>query len=186
MKSASNTLNNLLDQLDALKIRFVAHEHRSVERIVSRISRLRFSDADALLRYHELLLFLRAYPQNQQILRIVDQELAAFAKRVNQLEATGADLSTSEHPDASGIGGISMTDTFSYYIVRWLVSRPSGRVTLNWDWFEDENRLAGNLATLYATYSTRTRLWKPMSLTANGFAQPAELSGVNSVVDSAV
>ena len=132
----------LLDQLDALKTRFGSREHRSVEAILSRLSRLRFTEADVLLRYHEILLFLRAYPQSERTLRMVDRELSDFGERLNQLEATGADLSVLEHPEDSGIAGTSVTDTFSYYIVRWLVLRQQGRVTLDWDWFEDENRLA--------------------------------------------
>lgn len=132
----------LLDQLDALKSRFGSREHTSVEGILARLSRLRFTDADALLRYHEILLFLLAYPQSDHTLRIVDRELSNFAQRVNQLEATGANLGALEHPEVSGITGMSVTDTFSYYIVRWLVKNQQGRVTLDWDWFEDENRLA--------------------------------------------
>ena len=46
-----------------------------------------------------------------------------------------------EHPEVSGIAGMSVTDTFSYYIVRWLLKQTSARVALDWNWFEDENRL---------------------------------------------
>jgi hypothetical protein len=46
------------------------------------------------------------------------------------------------HPEVSGIAGTSVTDTFSYPIVRWLVYTQPRRVNLAWDWFEDENRLA--------------------------------------------
>jgi hypothetical protein len=137
-----SSIKHLLDQLDALKSRFGSRESKSVERILSRLARARFSDAGTLLRYHEILLFLRAYPQSEQILRVAEHELANFAARVNHLEAAGADLSVLEHPEASGIAGMSVTDTFSYYIVRWLVGRSSARVALDWNWFEDENRLA--------------------------------------------
>lgn len=140
--AASRAPKRLLDQLDALKSRFGSREHRTLERVLARLARLRFTDADTLLRYHEILLFLRAYPQSDHTLRIVDRELSNFAERVNQLEATGADLSVLEHPEVSGIAGMSVTDSFSYYIVRWLVKSQPGRVALDWDWFEDENRLA--------------------------------------------
>jgi hypothetical protein len=137
-----NSISRLIDQLDTLKSRFGSREHRTLERVLARLARLRFTDADTLLRYHELLLFLRAYPQSDHTLRVVDRELSNFAERVNQLEATGADLSVLEHPEVSGIAGMSVTDTFSYYIVRWLVKSQPGRVALDWDWFEGENRLA--------------------------------------------
>jgi hypothetical protein len=140
--AASNLPSQLLDELDALKSRFHSREHRRIERLLIRLSRLNLTEAEALLRYHEILLFLRAYPQTQGTLRIVDRELGNFAKRVNKLEATGEDLSVLEHPEASGIAGMSVTDTFTYPIVRWLVRQQPGRVTLDWDWFEDENRLS--------------------------------------------
>lgn len=137
-----NAITNLLDQLDVLKSRFGSGEHRGVQRILSRLSRVRFTDAEALLRYHEILLFLRAYPHSAGNQRIVDRELSGFLHRIKQLEASGTDLSALEHTEVSGIAGTSVTDTFTYPVVRWLVRRQQGRVTLDWDWFEDENRLA--------------------------------------------
>ena len=133
---------HLLEQLDVLKSRFGFREHKRVERVLLSLSRSRLRDAETLLRYHEILLFLRAYPHSHRALQLIDRELSNFAKRVDQLEAAGEDLSVLEHPEASGIAGMSVTDTFSYYIVRWLLKRAAGRVTLDWDWFEDENRLA--------------------------------------------
>jgi hypothetical protein len=140
--AASRAPKRLLDQLDELKSRFGSREHRGVERILSRLSRLRFTDAEALLRYHEILLFLRAYPHSASNLRIVDRELSGFLRRIKQLEASGMDLSALDSPEVSGIAGRYVTDTFTYPVVRWLVRRQQGRVTLDWDWFEDENRLA--------------------------------------------
>jgi len=139
-----NSINHLLDQLDELKSRFGEGVQHTVEQILSRLSQLRFTEAEALLRYHEILLFLRAYPQSERNLRVVDRELSSFTQRVKQLEASGADLSALDSPEVSGIAGRPVTDTFTYPIVRWLVKlrRQQGRVALDWDWFEDENRLA--------------------------------------------
>ena len=139
-----NVTTHFLDRLDALKSQFGARERRTIEKLLSRLARMRFKDAEALLRYHEILLFLRAYPQSNPTLRLVDGELSDFGARIRQLEASGADLSALEHPEFSGIVGTFVTDTFSYYIVRWLVKQHNqqGRVALDWDWFEDENRLA--------------------------------------------
>jgi hypothetical protein len=139
-----NSINRLLDQLDELKSRFGEGVQRTVEQTLSRLSQLRFTEAEALLRYHEILLFLRAYPQNERILHTVDRELSGFTQRVKQLEASGADLSALDSPEVSGIAGRHVTDTFTYPIVRWLVKlrRQQGLVALDWDWFEDENRLA--------------------------------------------
>ena len=120
----------------------VRAKRKNIERLLARVARLKFTDAEVLLRYHELLLFLRAYPHSSRSLGIVNRELANFAERVTQLEAADVDLTILEHPEASGIARLPVTDTFSYYIVRWLVRRQPARVALDWEWFEDENRLA--------------------------------------------
>ena len=95
-----------------------------------------------MIRFHESLLFLRAYPHSPRILRIVEKELSSFAKRVELLETSGADTSALLHPDISGITHTAVIDTFSYNIVRWLWKRHPAQVKFDWDWFEDENRLA--------------------------------------------
>jgi hypothetical protein len=139
-----NSINRVLDQLEELKSQFGAREQCAVERLFSRLVKLDFLNPEALVRYHEILLFLRAYPHNQHVLRTAESELSRFSERVRLLEASGADVSGLEHPEVSGIAGTPVTDTFSYYIVRWLVRLRNERrcVALAWDWFEDENRLA--------------------------------------------
>ena len=101
--------------------------------------RKKITDVDTLIQYHEELLFLRAYPPNAATARDVESELRNFASRVAALDV---DLAPLQHPEVSGIAGTSVTDTFSFYIVRWLLKHHAAQVTIEWDWFEDENRLA--------------------------------------------
>ena len=132
----------LLNQLDELKNQFTPAAARRIERLVQQLSRRKFNDTDSLVRYHEILLFLRAYPQTASIARTTEKELRSFADRVAYLVEKGVDIAPLEHPEISGIAGTSVTDTFSFYIVRWLVERFPSRVKIDWDWFENENRLA--------------------------------------------
>ncbi|HEX6046226.1 MAG TPA: hypothetical protein VFZ22_17165 [Pyrinomonadaceae bacterium] len=106
-----------------------------------KLSRQDIRDAEALIRYHETLLFVRAYPVNAAVARLAENELRAFPRRLARLEEQDVDLSSLEHPEVSGIAGTSVTDTFSFYIVRWLMRRYPAQVSIYWDWFEDENRL---------------------------------------------
>ena len=110
--------------------------------LLERVAAKKIRDAESLIRFHELLLFLRAYPHDAATLRLTKQQLRTFAVRVAELQATDADLSRLEHPDVSGIAGTSVTDTFSFYIVRWLIRCYPAQVSIYWDWFENENRLA--------------------------------------------
>lgn len=136
------SIHQLLDQVDALKSRFGSRESQSVEQLLSQIDRQRVNDAETLIRLHEILLFLSAYPQSVPVRNLSESILKSFAKRVAVLREADADLTALESPEVSGIDGTSVTDTFSYYIVRWLLSRHAGQIKFDWDWFDDENRLA--------------------------------------------
>ena len=138
----TKSINELLDLLDDLKNRFGRPQLRALESVLSRLARHRFKDGGALIRFHELLLFLRAYPQSSQLKQSAEALLKSFAKRVEALRDQGADLTPLESPEVSGVAGTSVSDTFTYPIVHWLVRRHPGRLKLDWDWFEDENRLS--------------------------------------------
>lgn len=138
----STLLDRLLDRLDESKRSFSAPDRVVIERTLKALGRRRFTDGESLVRYHEALLFLRAYPQSPTLLKLTEAQLASFARRVEQLIEAEADLTPLSYPDTSGIAGTSVTDSFSYYIVSWLVRTQQGRVTLDEDWVDDENRLA--------------------------------------------
>jgi hypothetical protein len=131
-----------VNQLDELKTQFTQGSARRIQRVLSELSRRVVTDTDSLLRYHETLLFLRAYPQSASIVRAVERELNDFASRVAALREQNVDLSPLEHPEVSGIAGTAVIDTFSFYIVRWLLQRHPSQIEIYWQWFEDENRLA--------------------------------------------
>ena len=116
---------SLLNQLDELR----------------RLSRQQIRDTETLISYHEFLLFVRAYPQSAAVLGLAEKELREIPRRVALLKEQGVDVSDLEHPSVSGIAGSFVTDTFSFYIVRWLMRRYPAQVSIYWDWFEDENRL---------------------------------------------
>ncbi|MDQ5843771.1 MAG: hypothetical protein M3539_00555 [Acidobacteriota bacterium] len=135
-------INRLLDRLDEAKRNFGVGTHHSTEKILSQITLKKIDDAEALIRFHEILLFICAYPQSARLKQMADSILRSFADRVAELREQGADLSALETPEVAGIAGTSVSDTFSYPIVRWLVKQQARRVALDWDYFEDETRLA--------------------------------------------
>jgi hypothetical protein len=136
------TTLRLLDQLDKSKRHFGPDQSQQTLRLLARLMQSKITDADSLIRFHEILLFLSAYPQSAPVKHLADALLKSFDKRVAALQNAGVDLSSFDHPELSGIAGRSLTDTFTYPIVRWLVKREPKRVALDWEWFEDENRLA--------------------------------------------
>jgi hypothetical protein len=135
-------INRLLDQLDVAKRRFGPREHLSSERILASLAQKKFGDAEALIRFHEILLFLRAYPQSARLVKVSEDLLRTFVPRIKSLREADADLSPLDDPEVSGIAGTAVTDTFTYNIVRWLLQRHPTQVAFDWDWFDDQNRLA--------------------------------------------
>ena len=130
----------LLHQLGRLKLSFDSRSHSQIERLLKRVRRQPITDAESLITLHELLLFLRAYPQSAAIVNETESALRDFARRVSEAAEAEEDLSSLDHPEMSGIAGRDVADTFSYYVVRRLVTRYP-QVAFYWDWFEDENRL---------------------------------------------
>jgi hypothetical protein len=138
----SNSLNHLLDQLDKAKSRFGSRESRTIERLLVRLARQKIEDLEVLIRFHEILLFLVAYPQGARVRQLAESQLRNFRQRVTTLREAEVDLSAFDNPEISGIAGTSVVDTFTYDIVRWLLKRHPAQIAFDWDWFNDENRLA--------------------------------------------
>lgn len=138
----ANQTKRLLDQLDDAKRNFSPGQHQKIVQLLTRLKQIRFKDAETVIRYHEILLFLRAYPQSSRIVHIVDDELSNFAERIEGLANAGVKLDALDEAEVSGIVGRPVTDTFNYFIARWLAQRYPTQISLDWDWFENENRLA--------------------------------------------
>src|SRR6185295_143177 len=116
----TQSLDQLLNQLDQLKTQFGARSAQRVANLFKRLARLRIGDSHSLIRLHELLLFIRAHPHNAVILRQADAALRAIPAHVSWLRKAQADVSSLEHPEVSGIAGTSVKDNFSFPIVSWL------------------------------------------------------------------
>lgn len=135
------SIEQLLDRLDVLKRPTGARERTQLESLLRQTARRRFPDADSLIRFHEILLYLRAYPQSPALLKVTENILNSFAARVEQLRADGAEMWLFEQPDASGIAGTNFSAVFGYDITRWLARTHDAQVSINWDGYEDHAHL---------------------------------------------
>lgn len=137
-------VNRILTQLDHSKTRFDAPGAKRTETALKLAARLKFTTADALIKFHETLLFLRAYPQSTRIAHVSESLLQDFRARVHILQDSGADVSPFDNVEVSGIAGTAVADTFSYFIVCWLLRRHPRQIEFDWDWFEEANRLGAS------------------------------------------
>src|SRR5574341_1146109 len=110
-----------------------------------RPSLARVTDAESLVDLHERLLFHRAYPRNRHELTEVENQLRQVTSQVAKLAKADADLSALDPPEVSGIAGTSVTSNFSYTLVRWLISRYPNQLSIDWDWFENEEQFGATM-----------------------------------------
>jgi hypothetical protein len=138
---AANALDRQLTQLEASRYRFGRNEAARVVKLLKRIDAARFSDPASLIRFHETLLFLRAFPQGPAVVRAAGRVLNGFHKKAETLRKAGADMDAFDDFDTSGIAGTQMEDTLSFDVARWLVKRMPGEIEIAWDNYEPGREL---------------------------------------------
>lgn len=113
-----------VDHLARSAARFDAAAHADKHAALQRVSKLALRTDVTLLRWHELLLFLRAHPTDARLLALVESELARLAVF---LQARRHEI-----PDALHNQGLPFADTmtrFTHDCVRRLLDHPHGRIT---------------------------------------------------------
>lgn len=141
---ASKKAINALAKLEAAKRGFGSGDS-NILRSLSALSRSRLTDAESLIRLHETLLFFRAYPPSAKALKLVEQILKTIGNRVSKIQEADVDLAPLDDPEVSGIVGTSVTSNFSYTLVRWLVKEYPARISIDWDWIENEDQMGAIL-----------------------------------------
>jgi len=110
--------------------------------LFARLERSSLARPGDVLRLHEALCFLRAYPDDRAVLAGVERMLAAFARR--------ADLSKHARALAdSGIAGTTIRFRFFSPTAQWLAQRWPGQLHVDWSEFENDGDL-GDLLPLLA------------------------------------
>jgi hypothetical protein len=134
----TNSLERLLDELDQQKRSFEPGSAARLSGTLAALGRRRFRDAGPLLRFHEALLYCRAYPQSPVLLREAEKLLASFHKRL-----AGVNPDAFEEPQVSGVAGTAFSAVFSYDVVRRLAAMEPGRLAIDWERYELTGRAAG-------------------------------------------
>jgi len=139
------TGKRLLDRLEEIRGRFGSAQARQAERLLEAAERLRLREPGSLIRLHEVLLFLRAFPPSRKVVRQAEALLFSFHQRVAALRAAGVDLSPLDPMEVSGIAGTVIEDCLNYDVSRWLLRRFRRQVDVSWDGYDKHTRLAETL-----------------------------------------
>ncbi len=135
--SGGHDSSHLLTQLENAKGRFEANHVELIIKLLSQLSKLQL-DPHQLIRFHESLLFLRAFPPAPSLVPRVEHLLNTFHLRVEKLRTANADMSLFDDFDTSGIAGTTMQDTLSFDVARWLVRHIPRNVEIAWDDYWDD------------------------------------------------
>ena len=139
-KSRKVCETNLVQSLAGLTRRFSRTSPLKKMRLLAALKDRPIQSGPLLRQFYDALCFLRAYPDDTELLRMVEESLGAFPKRVEVLQGSS---SQTQVMALDGSGAISTTvyGAFSLPIARWLVDRFSETVEINWDEPETENCL---------------------------------------------
>lgn len=131
----------LLSQLEEYRYLFGPGETARVVDLLNSVASVRYSDSRYLIRLHEALLFLRAFPQGPGVVRKAEKLLNTFWERVQELRKRGVDLSSWDTFEFSGVTGTAIENTLSFDDARWLIGRMPGKVEIAWDNYEPGREL---------------------------------------------
>jgi hypothetical protein len=139
------TLEALITQLEIAKSHFGHGAATEIKALLGQLSAREFKNAQSLLRFHEALLFLRAFPQSVPLVPQSEKLLNTFHRRVEHVRELGADMSAFDDFDTSGIAGTIMQDALNFEAARWLVRRIPENVEIAgedyWDDYESERAM---------------------------------------------
>jgi hypothetical protein len=103
------------------------------ERLLKGLRGTRFGDVESLIRSHDTLLFLRAFPQSAAVAHLADELLATVEAQVKKLLESPANAEVFEDESVSGIAGTTITNTWTYQLAARLAARYPQQVSAEWN-----------------------------------------------------
>jgi len=130
-----------LNELDRRKHDYGDDARRRKMTLLRSLARRRLARAADVRRLHEALCFLRAYPDDAELLERVEAMLAGFASRSDVRRHRAALVN-------SGIAGTEIRFPFYEATAQWLAKRWGDSLTIDWDSLERPEKLEEMLPRL--------------------------------------
>ncbi|MDZ4805392.1 MAG: hypothetical protein SGI90_11080, partial [Candidatus Eisenbacteria bacterium] len=124
----------ILRMLEGLRASFGMDAAARKRELLGQLGHRQFPTRRALVRYHELLCWWRAYPENAGLLADIVARLDAFDRRAD-LKRCRRNLI------GSGIKGTDITFPFFYFTAGWLARRWPDSISIDWSAEVDLARL---------------------------------------------
>ncbi len=130
-----------LRRLEGLKTQFGEGAASRKRQLLRRLGGQELRSAGAVARLHEVLCFLRAYPDDAEVLAQVERMLAGFERRRDLRRHAGG-------LEDSGIAGCDIVYSFFAEMALWLARRWPDRLRVEWDSGDDPEKLSSVLPHL--------------------------------------
>ncbi|MGI9290229.1 MAG: hypothetical protein ACR2QG_03010, partial [Gammaproteobacteria bacterium] len=129
------TQSSALNRLESLASDF--EQKASVEKLelLQRLNSTSSLSKDDVFRLHEILCFLRAYPDNKKVLTTVEEVLEGFNRRKDLLRHCRALADT-------GIAGTPIHYQFYWQTAKWLFQHWPESIVINWGEWDDKEQLS--------------------------------------------
>lgn len=119
----SGILNkNQIEQFRLLYNCFGKTEAEKKYLLLKLFTKLLLNKVPILKQYHDLLLFLKAYPDNKKMLQLVNEELQRIVKEINNINNTNNN-NLQQQLWGSGIAGTSLIGQYSYLVTKWMQNK---------------------------------------------------------------
>ena len=124
----------MLTQLEKLRNLRDQQSKQEKLQLLRTLQRKRFTDSESIERFHDMLCFLRAYPDNAEILTQVEKCMSEFSSR-SDLRKYKNELAS------SGIAGTPIDYRFFHPMASWLTRHWGKYLQIDWPEVEDPEKL---------------------------------------------
>lgn len=144
---AGGSTARVLRRLEELKLSFRPGGADAKLDSLARLDASELATSNQVVRFHEALCFLRAYPDSPEVLARVEGLLESFDQRAD-LQYFAEDL------DSTGISGTTISYSFFWFTAVWLARRWPGQLSIDWDYFDNKAMLSARLMALMSYSET--------------------------------
>ncbi|HEX8812262.1 MAG TPA: hypothetical protein VF742_09750 [Terracidiphilus sp.] len=134
-----------MSELEASKLRYGRGCAAAVVTLLVSLQNAHFDDDESLIRFHDALLFLRAFPQSRNVVELTENLLSRIPQQVGRLRDSDAGMTLFESEQFSGIAGTVISDSFTYEVTRWLVRCYPKQLSVDWNFDEQGTQMGVSL-----------------------------------------
>lgn len=140
---------DLLDLLNSIKARFEPADAGVKVAILRILAGREIPEVTSLILFHEILCFLRAYPDSLEILGWIEKSLEEFPPRVDLVKERGNPSDLKRLRD-TGIAHTTVYYSYPYPMAKWLVKHYPDAVEIDWEDADGLDKIRSVLSLLVA------------------------------------